>query len=82
VREHHAQLGAAQADDMVGVHVTLLSGPRDITPEPQTADELAYVAELLRTMGLDNRGHHWRMCRSSEAKSEVSVQMCVRTLPM
>jgi hypothetical protein len=35
---------------MVGVHVTLLSGPRDTTPEPQTADELAYVAELQHWM--------------------------------
>jgi pimeloyl-ACP methyl ester carboxylesterase len=45
-----AQLGAAHADHMVGVHVTLLSGPRDTTPEPQTADELAYVAELQHWM--------------------------------
>jgi hypothetical protein len=45
-----AQLGAAHADQMVGVHVTLLSGPRDTTPEPQTAEERAYVAELQQWM--------------------------------
>jgi len=41
-----AQLGAAHADRVLGVHVTLLSGPRETTPVPQTPEEHAYVAEL------------------------------------
>ena len=41
-----AQLGAAHADQVIGIHVTLLSGPRDVTPPAQTDEERAYVAEL------------------------------------
>jgi microsomal epoxide hydrolase len=41
-----AQLGAAHADRVHGIHVTLLMGPRDVTPAPQTAEERAYVVEL------------------------------------
>jgi pimeloyl-ACP methyl ester carboxylesterase len=41
-----AQLGAAHADRLLGVHVTLLSGPREALPEAQTDEERAYVAEL------------------------------------
>jgi len=41
-----AQLGAAHADQVLGVHVTLLSGPRETTPVSQTPEEHAYVAEL------------------------------------
>jgi pimeloyl-ACP methyl ester carboxylesterase len=41
-----AQLGAAHADRLHGIHVNLLMGPRDVTPTPQTAEERAYVAEL------------------------------------
>lgn len=41
-----AQLGAAYADRVLGVHVTLLWGPREATPVPQTPEEHAYVAEL------------------------------------
>jgi pimeloyl-ACP methyl ester carboxylesterase len=41
-----AQLGAAHADRVLGVHVTLLSGPREGLPDPQTDEERAYVAEL------------------------------------
>ncbi len=44
-----AQLGATHADQLFGVHVMLLSGPRESTPPPQTDEERAYVAEL----------HHW-----------------------
>jgi microsomal epoxide hydrolase len=45
-----AQLGAAHADRVLGIHVTLLSGPREATPAPQTEEERAYVAELQRWM--------------------------------
>jgi pimeloyl-ACP methyl ester carboxylesterase len=45
-----AQLGAAHADHVLGIHVTLLSGPRESTPSPQTDDERAYVAELQNWM--------------------------------
>ena len=45
-----AQLGAAHADRVLGVHVTLLSGPREATPAPQTDEERAYVAELAHWM--------------------------------
>jgi pimeloyl-ACP methyl ester carboxylesterase len=41
-----AQLGAAHADHVLGIHVNLLSGPRDTIPTPQTDEERAYVAEL------------------------------------
>jgi microsomal epoxide hydrolase len=41
-----AQLGAAHADHVLGIHVTLLWGPRESTPAPQTDEERAYVAEL------------------------------------
>src|SRR3984893_11742551 len=41
-----AQLGAAHADRVLGVHVTLLSGPRETLPEARTDEERAYVAEL------------------------------------
>src|SRR2546426_4203472 len=41
-----AQLGAAHADHVFGIHVTLLMGPRENTPAPQTNEERAYVAEL------------------------------------
>jgi pimeloyl-ACP methyl ester carboxylesterase len=41
-----AQFGAAHADRVLGVHVTLLSGPREGLPDPQTDEERAYVAEL------------------------------------
>jgi microsomal epoxide hydrolase len=45
-----AQLGAAYVDRVLGIHVTLLSGPRDATPTPQTDEERAYVAELQHWM--------------------------------
>jgi len=41
-----AQLGASHAERVLGIHVTLLSGPREATPAPQTDEERAYVAEL------------------------------------
>jgi len=41
-----AQLGVAHVDHVVGVHVTLLSGPRESTPDPATDEERAYVEEL------------------------------------
>jgi pimeloyl-ACP methyl ester carboxylesterase len=41
-----AQLGAAHVDRVIGIHITLLSGPREATPAPQTDEERAYVAEL------------------------------------
>jgi pimeloyl-ACP methyl ester carboxylesterase len=41
-----AQLGAAHADQVIGVHVTLLSGPREVTRAARTDEERAYVAEL------------------------------------
>jgi microsomal epoxide hydrolase len=43
-----AQLGAAHADHLLGIHVTLLSAPREATPMPQTDEERAYIAELQR----------------------------------
>jgi pimeloyl-ACP methyl ester carboxylesterase len=45
-----AQLGAAHADHVIGIHVNLLSGPRESTPSPQTDEERAYVAELQNWM--------------------------------
>src|SRR5262249_12826031 len=45
-----AQPGAAYVDHVVGIHVTLLSGPREATPTPQTDEERAYVAELQHWM--------------------------------
>jgi pimeloyl-ACP methyl ester carboxylesterase len=45
-----AQLGAAHADYVVGVHVNLLSGPRESTPAATTDEERAYVAELAHWM--------------------------------
>jgi microsomal epoxide hydrolase len=45
-----AQLGAAHADRVLGVHVTLLSGPRETTPAAVTEEERAYVAELQHWM--------------------------------
>jgi len=45
-----AQLGAAYVDRVLGIHVTLLAGPRDSTPVPQTDEERAYVAELQQWM--------------------------------
>jgi microsomal epoxide hydrolase len=45
-----AQLGAAHGDRVLGIHVTLLAGPRDSTPAPQTDEERAYVAELQQWM--------------------------------
>jgi microsomal epoxide hydrolase len=45
-----AQLGAAHVDRVLGIHVTLLSGPRGEPPAPQTDEERAFVAEL----------QHWR----------------------
>jgi pimeloyl-ACP methyl ester carboxylesterase len=41
-----AQLGAAHANRVLGIHVNLLWGPRDAVPEPRTDEERAYVAEL------------------------------------
>jgi pimeloyl-ACP methyl ester carboxylesterase len=41
-----AQLGAAHAAHVSGIHVTLLSGPREDLPEASTEDERAYAAEL------------------------------------
>jgi pimeloyl-ACP methyl ester carboxylesterase len=41
-----AQLGAAHADQVIGIHVTLLSGPREVTRAARTDEERAYVAEL------------------------------------
>ncbi len=41
-----AQLGAAHADHVVGIHVTLLWGPRESTPKAETDEERAYLAEL------------------------------------
>src|SRR5213594_4476209 len=46
-----AQLGAVHADRVLGIHVTLLSGPRETTPTPQTDEERSYVAELKYWMG-------------------------------
>jgi microsomal epoxide hydrolase len=46
-----AQLGAAHVDQVLGIHVTLLSGPREATPTPQTDEERAYVAELQHWIG-------------------------------
>jgi microsomal epoxide hydrolase len=46
-----SQLGAAHADRVLGIHVTLLSGPRETTPTPQTDEERSYVAELKYWMG-------------------------------
>jgi microsomal epoxide hydrolase len=46
-----AQLGAAHVGHVLGIHVTLLSGPREATPTPRTDEELAYVAELKHWMG-------------------------------
>jgi len=45
-----AQLGAAHLDHVLGIHVTLLSGPREATPTPRTDEERAYVAELQHWM--------------------------------
>jgi pimeloyl-ACP methyl ester carboxylesterase len=45
-----AQLGAAHADHVVGVHVNLLAGPRESTPPPTTDEERAYAAELQHWM--------------------------------
>jgi len=45
-----AQLGAAHAERLIGVHVTLLAGPRESTPTPRTDEEHAYVAELKHWM--------------------------------
>ena len=36
-----ARLGAAHSDSVLGIHVTLLAGPREATPTPQTAEERA-----------------------------------------
>ncbi|PYR39311.1 MAG: multidrug MFS transporter [Acidobacteria bacterium] len=44
------RLGAAHADRVLGVHVTLLSGPRESTPVPRTDEERAYVLELQHWM--------------------------------
>ena len=41
-----AQLGAAHVDRLIGIHVNLLAGPRESTPEPRTDEERAYLAEL------------------------------------
>lgn len=41
-----AQLGAAHAERVAGIHVTLLAGPRESTPTPKTDEERAYVAQL------------------------------------
>ena len=46
-----AQLGAAHTDHVLGVHLTLLVGPRESTPVPQTDEERVYVAELKQWMG-------------------------------
>jgi microsomal epoxide hydrolase len=51
-----ARLGAAHADRVLGVHVTLLSGPRDSTPVPQSDEERAYVEELQQWMR-DEQGY-------------------------
>jgi microsomal epoxide hydrolase len=51
-----AQLGAAHADHVLGVHVTLLAGPRETTPAPTTDEERAYVAELQHWM-LEEQGY-------------------------
>jgi len=45
-----AQLGAAHADRVLGIHVTLLSGPREATPAPRTDEERAYLTELQHWM--------------------------------
>jgi pimeloyl-ACP methyl ester carboxylesterase len=45
-----AQLGAAHVDRILGIHITLLSGPREALPAPQTDEERAYVAELQHWM--------------------------------
>ena len=45
-----AQLGAAHVDHVLGIHVTLLSAPREAMPAPQTDEERAYVAELQQWM--------------------------------
>jgi microsomal epoxide hydrolase len=44
------QLGAAHADRVLGIHVTLLSGPRESTPDPRTDEERVYVLELQHWM--------------------------------
>jgi len=41
-----AQLGSAHAEHLLGIHVTLLSGPREAVPTPQTEEEKAYVEQL------------------------------------
>jgi pimeloyl-ACP methyl ester carboxylesterase len=41
-----AQLGAAHADRVVGAHVTLLFGPREMLPPVTTDEERAYAGEL------------------------------------
>jgi len=46
-----AQLGAAHAERLIGIHVTLLSGPRESTPTPRTDEERAYVEELRHWLG-------------------------------
>jgi microsomal epoxide hydrolase len=45
-----AQFGAAHAANVAGIHVTLLSGPREDAPEPLTEEERAYTAELRHWM--------------------------------
>jgi len=45
-----AQLGAAHVDRVLGIHVTLLSGPREALPAPQTDEERAYFTELQHWM--------------------------------
>lgn len=51
-----AQLGAAHADHVIGIHVTLLWGPRESTPAAETDDERAYLAEL-RNWTRDQMGY-------------------------
>lgn len=51
-----ARLGAAHADRVLGVHVTLLSAARDPLPAPETEEERAYVAELQHWMD-EERGY-------------------------
>jgi pimeloyl-ACP methyl ester carboxylesterase len=45
-----AQLGSAHADKVLGIHINLLWGPREGTPEPQNGAERAYIEELKHWM--------------------------------
>jgi microsomal epoxide hydrolase len=45
-----AQLGAAHAARVIGIHVNLLWSPREGTPAPATDEERAYVTELRHWM--------------------------------